>query len=374
MRAATWIARGIVLFAATTLAACSSSNGNSTGKGGTSGTAGTTGAGGKGGSTGAGGSGGSAAGGTGGSAAGGSGGSAGAGGTGGSAGAGGTGGSAGASGTGGSAGAGGTGGTGCPADAGDPPVTQHNSCTGIASQKQGAADFMITSPDFTNCGTIPATMTCDGKAFGTGTSPTLTWSGAPAGTMSFALVFKDIAILADNNPATERMGYHWVMWDIPATKTGLPAGLMGGYHSPDVTGAFQWALRNNYGFFPPCPNPFPRDDSRFTCSLVNDSYSFTLYALPVAHLTNLPAPDVDATSGAPTGNYVVKMGHYLEGLSALAVTEYRGTSQAWSTSFAPPSPTQYPCSAIASIDGGVPDGGTTGDGGTGDGGTNMCLQ
>jgi hypothetical protein len=97
---------------------------------------------------------------------------------------------------------------------GDPPVTEHNMCTTIASGKKGDAAFTIMSPDFTNCGTIPATMTCDGKAFGTGNSPTLTWSGAPAGTMSFALVFKDIAILADNDPTKERLGYHWVMWNI----------------------------------------------------------------------------------------------------------------------------------------------------------------
>jgi len=370
------------------LASCSSSGGNNktgtAGSSGTSGTAGATGTGGSGGSAGTGGSvggaggsgvggtGGSAAAGTGGSAVGGTGGSA-AGGTGGSA-AGGTGGSAGAGGSGGSAGAGGTGGTACPADAGDPPVTEHNSCTGIASQKQGAADFTISSPDFANCGVIPAADTCDGHAFGTGPSPALTWSGAPTGTMSFALVFKDIAILADNNPATERMGYHWVMWDIQATKTGLPAGLMGGYHSPDVTGALQWANRNNYRFLPPCPNPFPATDSRFTCGLVIDSYAFTLYALPTAHLTNLPAPDFDATTGAPTGNYVVKMGHTIESLSALAVTEYRGTSKAWATSFAPPTPAQYPCSAIPADAGTTSDAATSGDGGTGDGGTSMCLQ
>jgi hypothetical protein len=165
------------------------------------------------------------------------------------------------------------------------------------------------------------------------------------------------------------------MWDIPATRTGLPAGLTGGYHSTEVPGALQWAGRNNYGFFPPCPNPFPRDDARFMCNLVIDSYSFTLYALPTAKLTNLPPPDLDATTGQPTGNYVVKLAHYIEGLSALAVTEYRGTSKAWSTSFAPPSPVQYPCSAIAAVDGGVPppDGGAS-DGGAGDGGTPACLQ
>jgi phosphatidylethanolamine-binding protein (PEBP) family uncharacterized protein len=356
MKTASWIARGVIFVGAAALAACSSNGNNSTGKGGTTGTAGT------GGAAGAGGSGGSAAG---------SGGSAGAGGTSGSAA--GAGGSAGAGGTSGSAGAGGTGGMAC---VGDPPVTEHNMCATIASGKKGDASFTITSPDFANCGVIPATQTCDGKAFGTGASPTLTWTGAPTGTMSFALVFKDIAILADDNPATERLGYHWVMWDIPATRTGLPAGLTGGYHSPEVAGALQWAGRNNYGFFPPCPNPFPRDDARFMCSLVIDSYSFTLYALPTAKLTNLPPPDLDATTGQPTGNYVVKLAHYIEGLSALAVTEYRGTSKAWSTSFAPPTPTQYPCAAIASVDGGVPapDGGAP-DGGTGDGGTTVsCLQ
>ncbi len=76
-----------------------------------------------------------------------------------------------------------------------------------------------------------------------------------------------------------------------------------------------------------------------------DSYSFTLYALPMAKLDNIPAPDLDAMSNMPTRNYVVNMGHYIESLSALAVTEYRGTSQAWATSFAPPDPVQYPCTA-----------------------------
>jgi hypothetical protein len=70
-------------------------------------------------------------------------------------------------------------------------------------------------------------------------------------------------------------------------------------------------------------------------------------------LDNLPAPDLDATTGMPTGNYVVNLGHYIESLSALAVTEYRGTSHAWATSFNPPGPVQYPCTASAGLDGGV---------------------
>jgi phosphatidylethanolamine-binding protein (PEBP) family uncharacterized protein len=359
---------GLVLSLAAGLASSCNGGGNKTGAAGTTGVAGTTATAG---TTGAAGT--SASAGT--TGAGGTTSAAGTGGTTGAAGggAGTTGAGGGAAGTGGgAAGGGGASGTGGMACVGDPPVTEHNMCAAIPSAKKGDAAFTISSPDFANCGAMPATQTCDGKAFATGASPTLTWTGAPAGTMSFALVFKDISILADNNPMTERLGYHWVMWDIPATRTGLPAGLTGGYRSTEVPGALQWAGRNNYGFFPPCPNPFPRSDSRFTCSLVIDSYSFTLYALPVAKLTNLPQPDLDATSGLPTGNYVVKLAKYIDGLAALAVTEFRSTSKAWATSFAPPSPTQYPC---VSFDGGAPptpDGGT--DGGAGDGGAPACLQ
>lgn len=248
------------------------------------------------------------------------------------------------------AGAGGSGGTtsggmgGMPC-VGDPPVMEHNHCADIESQKKGDAGFTISSPDFTECGEIPKATTCDGKAFGTGSSPKLEISGVPSGTKSLALVFKDIAILADKDPTKDKFGYHWVMWDIPPTTTELPAGMAGGYHSTDVSGALQWAQRNQYAYFPPCPNPFPRDDSRFTCSLVIDSYAFTLYALDKEKLDGLPAPDTDPMTGMPTGNWVVNMGHYIESLSAIAVTEYRGTSQAWSTSFAPPDPFQYPCTA-----------------------------
>jgi phosphatidylethanolamine-binding protein (PEBP) family uncharacterized protein len=256
----------------------------------------------------------------------------------------------GASGSGGSSGAGGGSGNGgassvdgSPPCVGDPPVTVHNACASIPSLKQGDPSFTITSPDFSYCGEIPASSTCDGRDFGTGASPSVSWSGAPAGTMSYALVFKDIAILADGDPTKDRLAYHWVMWNIPAATTGLPAGMTGGYHSTEVPGALQWALRNQYAFFPPCPNPFPRSDARFTCSLVIDSYSLTLYALPTAKIDNLPAPDLDPTTNMPTGNWVVKMGHYIESLQALGVTEYRGTSKAWASAFAPPTAEQYPC-------------------------------
>jgi len=230
---------------------------------------------------------------------------------------------------------GGTAGASCV----DPPVTANKICDEIASQKMGEEGFVVTSPDFDDCGEIPARMTCDGNDFGTGDSPEFNWEGAPEGTLSFAAVFKDISLSAD--PATERFGYHWVMWDIPADTTGLPGGMTGGYDSVEVPGAHQWSSLGSYGFFTPCPNPF-REAPMFMCSLTRDSYSFTLYALPTETLDNLPAPDLD-DDGNPTGNWVVKMGHYIESLDALGVTEYRGTSKAWASTFVPPNAAQFPC-------------------------------
>jgi hypothetical protein len=76
----------------------------------------------------------------------------------------------------------------------------------------------------------------------------------------------------------------------------------------------------------------------------------------------------------PTGNWVVNMGHYIESLDALAVTEYRGTSKAWASAFVPPSAAQFPCTDAASS-GGAGGAGGGGAGGGGAGGTApMCLE
>ncbi len=253
-------------------------------------------------------------------------------------------------GSGGSAGTGATGGTGGMTCDTAPEPTDHHTCADLRSVAQGDASFQISSPDFENCGELPAEDTCDGHAFGTGKSPTLTWKGVPDGTKSFALTFKDISIIEDN--PSDPHGFHWVMWDIPADTRNIDGGMTGpgsDYHSAAVPGALQWS-NLGYGFFPPCPNPFPEESPMFMCSLVNDSYSFTLYAFDTEKLTELPDPDVN-DAGMPTGNYVVKLAQYIDGLPALGVTEYRATSHAWASSFTPPAGAQYPCTAGNMLDG-----------------------
>jgi phosphatidylethanolamine-binding protein (PEBP) family uncharacterized protein len=233
---------------------------------------------------------------------------------------------------------GGAGGTAC----GEPPVVPRDECDARERDQQGDDGFTLSSPDFDDCGEIPAKNSCDGHDFGTGDSPKFTWTGAPAGTKSFAAVFKDISL--SNDAATERLGYHWVMWDIPADTTELPAGMKGGYESEDIPGAHQWSSLGSYGFFTPCPNPFPRDNAAppFSCMLSQDSYSLTLYALSEETLDDLPAVELDDMN-MPVKNWVVAMGHYIEGLDALAVTEYRGTSKAWASQFVPPNAEKFPC-------------------------------
>jgi phosphatidylethanolamine-binding protein (PEBP) family uncharacterized protein len=236
-------------------------------------------------------------------------------------------------------------------------TSDHYVCDEIDSLGMGAsAGFRISSPDFGFCAPMPTETTCDGEAFGTGSSPKLKWTKGPSGTESYAIVFKDISILADEDPATERFALHWVIWDIPKDVTSLPAALMGS-HLPDMpaelAGARQWGVRNEYGYLGPCPNPFPEDHPAFSPALVNDSYSFTLYALDQASLDDLPAQPImddmdDQTTDYAGGNWAVTMDKYLQD-NALAATEYRGTSDAWATSFAPPDPVEFPCATDLSI-------------------------
>ena len=59
---------------------------------------------------------------------------------------------------------------------------------------------------------IPEQYSCKGAD----ASPELTWSGAPAKTVSYALIL-------DDPDAPHGTWVHWVMWNIPANERNLPA-------------------------------------------------------------------------------------------------------------------------------------------------------
>jgi len=117
----------------------------------------------------------------------------------------------------------------------------------------------LTSPSFASCAAIPAVNSCAGA----NTSPPLAWTGEPAGAQSFAIVFTDLSISL----------VHWVIFDIPATSTGLPAAVEHAYEPGNVAGAHQTAGYdgNTRGYLGPCP-PSPH------------TYQLALYALDVAAL------------------------------------------------------------------------------------------
>src|SRR5512141_51351 len=118
----------------------------------------------------------------------------------------------------------------------------------------------LTSPAL-NGGEIPSVHTCEGKD----TSPPLGWSGVPAGTRSLALIVDDPD--APDPKAPKMTWVHWVLYDIPATATGLPAAVAAKDLPPGSReGKNDWK-RTGYGG--PCP-PIGRH-----------RYFFKLYALDI---------------------------------------------------------------------------------------------
>ncbi len=127
----------------------------------------------------------------------------------------------------------------------------------------GGARMQITSPSFTQGGAIPVRHTCDGQDV----SPPLSWSGAPAGTKSFALI-------ADDPDAPAGTWVHWVVWNLPAGAASLPENVARKDTLPG--GARQGTTDfRRIGYGGPCP---PSGTHR---------YYFRIYALDA--LLELPA-------------------------------------------------------------------------------------
>lgn len=145
------------------------------------------------------------------------------------------------------------------------------------------APFTLTSPDIPAGSTIKADHVYNGfGCTGQNISPALQWSGAPAGTRSFAL------IVHDPDAPTGVGGFtHWIVYNIPASVNKLErgAGTADGKGLP--TGAVQAVTSFGApGWGGPCP---PVGDKPHR-------YEFTLYALKVDKL-ELPANASQALVG-----------------------------------------------------------------------------
>ena len=86
--------------------------------------------------------------------------------------------------------------------------------SGVSNHEEVTDSMRLTSRAFEDGGTIARRYTCDAEDV----SPALEWEGAPAGTVSFALVVHD--------PDAPRGDWvHWVIYDIPGDFDGLPEGV-----------------------------------------------------------------------------------------------------------------------------------------------------
>ena len=144
--------------------------------------------------------------------------------------------------------------------------------------------FTLSSPDVPNHSFFADKFILNGfGCTGGNISPALQWKNAPQGTQSFSLQ------LYDPDAPTGSGFWHWAIYNIPATVTGLaqgagntlanlPPGSHGGNTDFMDTGAT--GANGNYGG--PCPPVGDRPHR----------YIFTLFALDVA--------DLEATAGIPS--------------------------------------------------------------------------
>jgi len=148
---------------------------------------------------------------------------------------------------------------------------------GAAAAADAGGKFTLTSPDFAPGGRIAAAQVYKGFGCAGGNlSPALAWSEPPAGTQSFAL------LVHDPDAPTGSGWWHWVLYNIPATTRGLPAGAGDPQKSLLPAGAVQGRTDfGSSGYGGPCPPPGKPHH-----------YYFRLYALKVAKL-EVPA---DATA------------------------------------------------------------------------------
>mgnify|MGYP000216973026 CR=1 FL=1 len=153
----------------------------------------------------------------------------------------------------------------------------------------------LTSDAFTAGGDIPSQYTCQGDD----SSPPLQWSGVPDQARSLVLIVDDPDA---PDPAAPRMTWvHWVLYNLPATAGGLPAGVSSAaLPAGSEQGVNDWK-RSGYGG--PCP-PVGRH-----------RYFHKLYALDT-RLEGLNKPTKAAVEAAMQGHVIAQtelVGHYQKG-------------------------------------------------------------
>ncbi|MCU1382997.1 MAG: phospholipid-binding protein family [Acidobacteria bacterium] len=101
-----------------------------------------------------------------------------------------------------------------------------------------APALTLTVAGFADGADIPVkfSQAAPGVATGEGLSPAINWTNVPAGTQSFFLNMRDMDVA--RNKTTDDQA-HWVVWNLPASASGLPEGVPKG---PKLAnGAYQFS-------------------------------------------------------------------------------------------------------------------------------------
>lgn len=157
------------------------------------------------------------------------------------------------------------------ADASDASDATDAADASDASDTTPAEPFTLTSDAMEDGGVFPVQYACSYYYSASGAeniSPQFAWSGAPEGTQSFAIVFRDL---------TFNGFLHSIIYDIPANVSSLAEDLERSATLTEPAGAKQTrGYAGSYGYEGPCPG-FSEPHE----------YQFEIYAMPTATLSGV---------------------------------------------------------------------------------------
>jgi len=107
-----------------------------------------------------------------------------------------------------------------------------------AAQEEIMPEIKVSSKAFIHEGMIPARYTCDGEDI----SPEIMWKNIPEKA-------KSLALICDDPDAPSKTWIHWVVYNIPACDTCLPADIKPQYEG-FIQGENDW---QRIGYGGPCP-------------------------------------------------------------------------------------------------------------------------
>lgn len=163
------------------------------------------------------------------------------------------------------------------------------SLEGSSSNTPETMQLTLTSPAFTDGGSIPSLYTCDGK----NVSPQLSIGGAPEGTRSLVLVMDDPDIPDSVKQARGIEKFdHWVLYNIPADTTVINEGAILGTTGLNSMG--------ESAYTGPCP---PDREHRYIFRLYAISGTLNFFKAPTLDEVEVAAQGMALASTTLTGRY-----------------------------------------------------------------------